>query len=150
MTAMRSAVHLGLACFAPLVCWLLFELRAIPLPVLAPAALSAMLCLQALAIALCVPLLPAAPANEHSLAALLLALLPAPLGALLWLSGAVSLASLARVQLALIALALVVVSCTRLLARSPRFAPLLRGSLAALLMTLLWQLRPQWLELLTP
>jgi hypothetical protein len=150
VTAMRSAVHLGLACFAPLLCWLLFELLAIPFPVLAPAVLSAMLCVQALAIALWVPLLPAAPADEHSLAAMLLALVPAPLGALLWLSGAVSIAALARAQLALIALALAVVGCTLLLARSARFAPLLRGSLAALLMALLWQLRPQWLELLTP
>jgi hypothetical protein len=145
---MRSAVHLGLVALAPLACWLLCELQSMPLPALAPAVFNAFVCVQAFAIALWVPLLPAAPAEEQLLASSLLALVPAPLVALLWLSGTVSLASLARTQLALVALALAVAACAQLLGRSPRFAPLLRASLAALLMASLWQFRPQWLDLL--
>jgi len=125
---------------------MLVELRATPLPVLAPTMLSALVSVQAVGIALWVPLLPPADAREQFLASILLALIPAPLGAILWLSGSVSLASLARVQLVLVTLALLATILSRILGHGTRFAPLLRGSLAVALTALLWQLRPHWLE----
>jgi len=146
VNTMRSAVYAGLVCLTPLVCWMLVELRATPLPVLAPTMLSALVSVQAVGIALWVPLLPPADAREQFLASILLALIPAPLGAILWLSGSVSLASLARVQLVLVTLALLATILSRILGHGTRFAPLLRGSLAVALTALLWQLRPHWLE----
>jgi hypothetical protein len=142
---MRSAVSAGLVCFAPLACWLLLELRAMPLPALAAVMMNAIVSVQAVAIALWIPLLPRASTREHVVAATLLVLIPAPLGALLWLSGGVSLAALGRAQLGLLALALLVAMLSRVLGHSVRLAPLLRASFAVVLAAALWQLRPHWL-----
>jgi hypothetical protein len=146
MKAMRTSVHAGLLCITPLALWLLLEAGGSPLPTLAPAALRALVIVQALAIALWIPLLPAAPAREQWQASVMLSLLPAPLGALLWLSDAVSASALLRAQAALLVLALLTCGAARLLVRAPRLAPFLRASLQIVLATLLWHLRPRWLD----
>jgi hypothetical protein len=146
VNALRAAVLAGLAGLAPLACWLLLEARVAPLPALAPAALAALLLGQASVLALWIPLLPDAAAGERVAASALLAMIPAPLSALLWLSGAVAAATLLRAQLALLALALVTSALARLVQRAPRGAPLLRASLQVLLMSLLWRFQPRWLE----
>ena len=145
MTALRAAATASCASLAPFTVWLLFEARLTPLPLIAPAALSALVLVQALMLALWLPLLPPADARGHALAGVLCALAPAPFGAILWLSGAVSAAALARVAVALLALATATAFLAHLVARHPPLTMLARACVQVTLAALLWRLRDAWL-----
>jgi len=100
---------------------------------------------QSLMIVLWLPSLADADARERVQAAVLAAVAPAPFGAILWLSGAVSATSLARAGVALLALALLVEWLARLVTRGAAFAALTRAALQITLLALLWRLRESWL-----
>jgi hypothetical protein len=145
VSALRAAAIASCASLAPFTCWLLFEARQTPLPLIAPTALSALVLVQSLALALWLPLLPASDVREHALGGVLSAIAPAPFGAILWLSGAVSAAALARGFIALVILALATSLLARAVARDAPFAMLTRACVQVALAALLWRLRDAWL-----
>jgi hypothetical protein len=145
VTTIRSVAHLSGAWLAAFTCWLVVEARVDPLAAIAPAALRALVLAQSLMIALWLPSVAPADAREHVEAAVLSAVAPAPFGAILWLSGAVPVASLARAGIALLAFALVISCSARLVVRSAPFAAFTRAGLQVALLALLWRLREAWL-----